>query len=209
LDLLHPTPRRACAVSKAIDPAGNKLCETTDEPREHSHYIPEQSIIGWMMDIGLGNRRIDAQSLAILQSQIHGSFKNQIIEGLQRLRPKFVKGPIESVVLRYRLAVKTRESAQRVSVGDSLAEFAIVPVLDSHKDQRPQHLRRGHGRATCVRLFEPSLKILQDPLDNLGLMIEEVGNCLENRVEVNSLGEKLDIGEVDLGYCDPGHFLTL
>ena len=53
LDLLHATPCTACAVSKVIDPIGKKFSETIDEPRQDAHYIPEQSIIGWMMDIGL------------------------------------------------------------------------------------------------------------------------------------------------------------
>ena len=184
LDLLHPTPRRACAVRKIIDPVGKNLFKTTDEPRENS------------------------QSLTVLHSQIDGRFKDQVVEGLQGLRPKFVKGPMESVVLRYALAIKTREPAQRVPVGDALAQFPIVPVLHPHQDQRPKHLRRGHGRAARVRLFQTSLKILADPLHDLGLMIEEIGNPLENRVEINALDEKLDIGEVDLGVCDSCHFLT-
>ncbi len=208
LDLLHPTPCRACTVSKALDALGNKPSETPDEPGEDPHHIPEQSIIGWMMDIGFGHRRIDAQSLTVLQSQIDGSFKDQVIEGLQSLRPKFVKGPMESVVLRYTLAVKARESAQCVPVGDALAEFPIVPVLDPHKDQRPKHLGWGHGRAARRGLFQTALKILADPLEDLWLMIEEAGHPLENRVQLNALGEKLDIGEVDLGVCDSCHFLT-
>jgi len=79
LDLLHPTPRRACAVRKVIDSVGKNLFKTTDEPRENSHHIPEQSIIGGMMDIGFGNRGIDAQSLTVLHSQIDGRFKDQVV----------------------------------------------------------------------------------------------------------------------------------
>ena len=205
LDFLHPTPRRACAVSKVIDPIGKKFSETTDEPRQDSHYIPEQSIVGWMMDIGFGNRRIDAQSLAVLQSQIDGSFKDQVIDGLQGFGPKFVKGSIESVMLGYAPAVKTRESAQRVSVSDSFAEFPIVPVLHSHQDQRTKHLRRGHGRAAGGRLFQTPLKILAHRLDDLWPMIEEVGHPLENRVEIDPLSEKLQISEADLRFGDSCH----
>ena len=182
LDLLHAAPCTACSVTKVIDSFGKNLPETTDEPGEDSHHIPEQSIIGWMMDIGFGHRRIDAQSLAVLQSQIDGGFKDQVIKGLQGLRPKFVKGPIESVVLRDALAVKACESAQCVPVGDALAEFPIVPVLDPHKDQRPKHLAWGHGRAARVRLFQTSLKISAHPLEDLRLIVEEVGHPFENRV---------------------------
>jgi hypothetical protein len=34
-------------------------------------------------------------------------------------------------VLRHRLAVEIRELAQGVAVGDALAQFAIIPVLDT------------------------------------------------------------------------------
>jgi len=46
-DLLHPTPRSACAVGKANDSLGNNFPETTDEPGDDAHDIPEQSAIGW------------------------------------------------------------------------------------------------------------------------------------------------------------------
>ena len=205
LDLLHATACTACAVSKVIDSFGKNLPETTDEPGQDAHHIPEQSIIGGMMDIGFGDRRIDAQSLAVLQSQIDGSFKDQVIEGLQGFGPKFVKGPIESVVLGYAPAVKTRESAQRVSVSDSFAEFPIVLVLHSHQDQRPKHLGRGHGRAAGGRLFQTPLKILAHRLDDLWPMIEEVGDPLENRVEIDPLSEKLQISEADLRLGESCH----
>lgn len=209
LDLLHPTARRASTIGKAIDPLGNKLCETTHEPRDHSHPIPEQRIVGWMMDIGFDHRRIDAQFLAILQPQSDGRFKDQVIEGLKSLRPKFIKGPIERVMFGNAAAVKTCEPAQRVSVGDSLSEFPIVPVLDPHKNERAKDLRRGDGRATRVWLLQTPLKIVADELNHLRLIVEEFGNSFENGVEVNALGEKLHVGEVDLGVCDSCHFLTL
>ena len=205
LDLLHATACTACAVSKVIDPIGKKFSETIDEPRQDAHYIPEQSIVGWMMDIGFGDRRIDAQSLAVLQSQIDGSFKDQVIDGLYGFGVKFIKGPIESVMLGYAPAVKTRESAQRVSVSDSFAEFPIVPVLHSHQDQRTKHLRRGHGRAAGGRLFQTPLKILAHRLDDLWPIIEEVGHPLENRVEIDPLSEKLQISEADLRFGDSCH----
>jgi hypothetical protein len=87
-----------------------------------------------MMNIGFHNRRIDAQLLAVLQTQINGRFKDPLIEGFKSSRPKFIKGPIKSIVFGNALALKTREPAQGVSVGDALSEFPVIPVLDSHKN---------------------------------------------------------------------------
>jgi len=205
LDFLHPTARTACAVSKVIDPIGKKFSETTDEPRQDSHYIPEQSIVGGMMDIGFGNRRIDAQSLAVLHSQIDGSFKDQVIDGLYGFGVKFIKGPIESVVLGYAPAIKTTESAQRVSIGNPLAQFPIVTVLNPHENQGAHHLRRGHARAPHVGFFQTPLQILAHRLDDLWPMIEELADPLENRVEIDPLSEKLQISEADLRLGDSCH----
>ena len=205
LDFLHPTPRTACAVSKVIDPIGKKFSETTDEPRQDSHYIPEQSIVGGMMDIGFGNRRIDAQSLAVLQSQIDGSFKDQVIDGLYGFGVKFIEGPIESVVLGYTPAIKTTESAQRVSIGNPLAQFPIVTVLNPHENQGAHHLRRGHARAPHVGFFQTPLQILAHRLDDLWPMIEELADPLENWVEIDPLSEKLQISEADLRLGESCH----
>ncbi len=206
LDRLHPTPRRACAIRKVINPLGKKLSETTDEPRQDAHYIPEQSIIGWMMDIGFRNRRIDAQSLAVLDSELDGSFEDQVIDGLYGLRPKFIKGPVESVVLGDAPAIKTTESAQRVSIGNPLAQFPIVTVLNPHENQRAHHLRRSHTRAPHVGFFHTPLEIFSNQLCDLCLMmVEEVGDRLENRIEIDPLSEKLQISEADLRVGDSCH----
>jgi len=205
LDRLHPTPRRACAIRKVINPLGKKLSETTDEPREDAHYIPEQSIIGWMMNIGFGDRGIDAKSLAVLHSQIDGSSQDQVIDGLYGLRPKFIKGPIESVVFGYAPAIKTTESAQRVSIGNPLAQFPIVTVLNPHENQGAHHLRRCHARAPHVGFFHTPFEIFSNQLCDLWMMVEDLGDPLENRVEIDPLSEKLQISEADLRLGESCH----
>src|SRR5712691_7645315 len=59
-----------------------------------------------------------------------------MVDGFQRGRRESVEGPVESVVLGDKVAVKLRKSAQRVAIVDALAQFAIVPVLDAHESQR-------------------------------------------------------------------------
>ena len=205
LDRQHPTPRRACAVRKVINSLGKKLSDTTDEPREDTHYIPEQSIIGWMMNIGFGNRRIDAQSLTVFDPELDGSFEDQVIDGLYGLRPKFIKGPIESVMLGYASAIKTTESAQRVSIGNPLAQFPIVTVLNPHENQGAHHLRRCHARAPHVGFFQTPLEIFSNQFCDLWMMVEDLGDLLENRVEIDPLSEKLQISEANLRVGDSCH----
>jgi hypothetical protein len=158
-----------------------------------------------MMDIGFGNRRIDAQSLAVLQSQIDGSFKDQVIDGLYGFGVKFIKGPIESVVLGYAPAIKTTESAQRVSIGNPLAQFPIVTVLNPHENQGAHHLRRGHARAPHVGFFQTPLKIFSNQLCDLWMVVEDLADPLENWVEIDLLSEKLQISEADLRLGESCH----
>jgi len=205
LDRLHPTPRRACAVRKVINPLGKKLCETTDETREDAHYIPEQSIIGGMMNIGFGDRRIDAQFLAVFHSELDGSFEDHVIDGLQGLRPKFIKSPIESVMFGYAPAIKTTESAQRVSISNPLAQVPIVTVLNPHENQGAHHLRRCHARAPHGGFFQTPLEIFSNQLDDLWMIVEDLGDPLENRVEIDPLSDKLQISEADLRLGDSCH----
>ena len=205
LDRLHPTPCRACAVRKVINPLGNKLSETTDEPREDAHYIPEQSIIGGMMNIGFGHRRIDTQSLAVFDSELDGSFEDQVIDGLYGLRPKFIKGPIESIVLGYAPAIKITEAAQRVSIGNPLAQVPIVTVLNPHENQGAHHLRRSHARAPHAGLFQTPLEIFSNQFCDLWMVVEDLADPLENRVEIDALSEKLQISEADLRLGESCH----
>lgn len=205
LDRLHPTPCRAGAVGKIINRLGKKRSETTDEPRQDAHDIPEQSIIGRMMNIGFCDRRIDAQSLAVLQPQIDGSFKDQVIDGLYGLRPKFIEGPIESIMLGDASATKTTESAQRVSIGNPLAQFPIITVLNPHENQGAHHLRRCHARAAHGGFFQTPLKIFSNQLCNLWMLVEDLADPLENRVEIDPLSEKLQISEADLRVGDSCH----
>ena len=72
-----------------------------------------------MMNVGLYDRRVYAKFLAIFQAQVYRCLHHQFIDGLQRLGSQPVKGAVEGIVLRHRLAVEIRELAQRVPVGDS------------------------------------------------------------------------------------------
>ena len=94
------------------------------------------------MNVGLYNCRVDAKFLAIFQARIHGRLHHQLIDGLQRLGSQPMKGAVKRIVLGHRLAVKIRELTQGVAVGDPLAQFAVIPILDAHEDEGAQNLLR-------------------------------------------------------------------
>src|SRR6267378_608236 len=151
-----------------------------------------------MMNVGLYDRRVHAKFLAIFQTHIHCRLHDQLIDGLQRLRSQPVKGTVESTVLRHRLAVEIRELAQRVPVGDPFAQLAEIPILDPPEDQGAQHLLWGQSIATGSGIFQTLFQITSYRLDHLFVVVQKIGDGLQNRLQQNALLQQLPIGETDL-----------
>src|ERR1039457_7671940 len=85
------------------------------------------------MNVGFHYRGVDAEFHAVFQAELDGRLNHGLVDGLQRGRGEAVEGPVEGVVLGDKVAVKLRKAAQRVAIVDTLAQFAIVPVLDAHE----------------------------------------------------------------------------
>src|SRR5450631_2351940 len=84
--LLHSTSRRSRPIAKPLDtPASQRRGEVTDQARDDANDIPQQRVVGRMMNVGLHHRGVDAQLLAILQSEFDRRLHHQIIDCLQRL----------------------------------------------------------------------------------------------------------------------------
>ena len=56
LDLLHPSARAPCAVSKST--RGYEFAQTPDQARDDAYHVPQQGAIARMVDVGLDDRRI-------------------------------------------------------------------------------------------------------------------------------------------------------
>ena len=54
--------------------------------------------------------------------------------------PQSDKAALERVLLGHRLAIEIGEPSQRDAIGNPFAQFAIIPVLDPHENQRAQDL---------------------------------------------------------------------
>ena len=132
LDLVHPPPRRACAVAKPLDSSQvQRFGQTADQAGDDAHHIPQQRVVGRMMNVGLHHRGVDPQLRAVLQSELDRRLNHQVVDRFQRLRRQPDEAALERIVLRHRRAVEVGELAQRQSIGDPLAQLAIVPVLDA------------------------------------------------------------------------------
>ena len=85
-----------------------------------------------MMNVALHHRGIDTQLLAVLQSEVDRRLHHQIIDRLERLGRQPSEAAVERIVSRHRQTIEVCELAQGAPIGDPLAQFAIVPVLDAH-----------------------------------------------------------------------------
>src|SRR5207248_6067965 len=114
---------------------------------------------------------------------------------LERRRREPVEAAAECVVLGHPIAVEVGKLAQRQSVGDPFVQLAIVPVLDAHEDQRAKNLLRRQSTATAPWLLQTSYQIAPHPLDQLLLVVEEVGNSLQQRLQTHASSHQFKIGK--------------
>ena len=206
LDLLHPPPRRSRPISEPLDtPAFQRCGEATDQARDDANDIPQQRVVGRMMNVGLHHRGVDTQLLAVLQSELDRRLHHQIIDRLERLGRQPIEAAVERIVSRHWQTIEVRELAQCASVGNPLAQFAIVPVLDAHQNQRAQDLLRRQAAATRLGLLQAPRQIAADLFDHVLLVVKKIGNRLQQRLKTQALTHQLPIGKTDLPLRCPGH----
>jgi hypothetical protein len=150
------------------------------------------------MDVGLYDGVVNTQPVAILQPKCNRRLHQQLVDRHERLRRQPHERPLERIVLGHRLAVELCESAQRVAVGDPLAQLAIIPVLDAHQNQRAQHLLRSQPMTASVGVLQTPPKIAPDRLDHLLVVIKKVGDGLQHRFQKEPLAHQLPVGKTDL-----------
>ena len=143
LDLIHPTPRRSPAIAKPLDSSQfQRFGQAPNQARDDTHHIPQQCVVGRMMNVGLHHCGVDPQLRTVLQSKLDRRSNHHVVNRFQRLRCQSDEATLKRIVFRHRCAVEVGELTQRQSVGDPLAQLAIVPVLEPHQNQRAQELSR-------------------------------------------------------------------
>src|SRR5262249_4570381 len=136
LDLLHPTPCRARAIAKTLDtPTFHGLGQVTNRARNDAHHVPQQRVVGWMMNVGLNHRGVDPQLATVLQAEINCRSHDKVVDSSDGIRGQPVEVAMERLVLGYRRTIKIRELAQRHSVRDAFTQFTVVPVLDAFENE--------------------------------------------------------------------------
>src|SRR5450631_695584 len=154
---------------------------------------------------GFHYRGVDAEFLAVFQAELDGRLNHGLVDGFQRGRRESVEGPVEGVVLGDKVAVKLREAAQRVAIVDTLAQFAIVPVLDAHESQRAQGLRGSDAATPGGGVLEAVFQIQADLLDQIGVLAEECVDTLQDWVEMDAESAQFQVGKAELRVESAAH----
>src|SRR5260221_14781787 len=97
------------------------------------------------------------------------------------------------------LAVKLGKAAWREAIVDALLQFAIIPVLDAHENERAEHLRGSDAVASGAGVLQASLQILTHLLDEGEVLIEKCGDGSQAGVELDTLELQFKVGEAELG----------
>jgi hypothetical protein len=206
LNLLHPAPRRSRPIPEPLDtPAFQRRGEATDQARDDANDVPQQRVVGRMMNVGLYHRGVDAQLLTVLQPEFDCRLHHQIIDRLERRGRQPREAAVECIVSRHRQTIEIGELPQRASVGNPFAQFAIVPVFDAHQNQRAQHLLRRQAAATGLGFLQAPRQIAADLFDHVVLVVKKIGNSLKQRLEAQALTYQLPISKTDLPLRYPAH----
>jgi hypothetical protein len=139
------------------------------------------------MNVSLDHRGVDPQLTTVLQAQLHGDSNNDIIDVFECLWRQPIDAAVEGIVLGYLVAVEISELPQGHSVGDALAQLAIIPVLDAHQKERAHHLTRGEAVAALARIFQAAAKVGMHSRQYLTILVKQITNGLQRRVELYAL----------------------
>jgi hypothetical protein len=208
LDFLHPAPGAARPIGESRYAVRKQIIELPDQPCDDSYAVPQQGAVCWVVNVAFDHGRIDTQFLAIFQAQGDSGFDNDFVDCFKRCRSEPVKGPVKSVMFGNELAVETSESPQGISVCDAFAQFAVMPVLDPHQSERAQHLVCGQPVSPDLGILQAAFKIAAYLLNQVSVLVEKVGDCLQHRLQAYALPEEFEIGKTGLGDRGSCHFLT-
>src|SRR5215475_7143578 len=104
------------AITKTRDTRQfQRLGESLDQTCENPDHVPQQGIVGRMMNVGLDHRGVDPQLATILQAQLYGGSNKDIVDVFERLRRQPIDAAIERIMLGHLVAMKIRELAQGYS----------------------------------------------------------------------------------------------
>src|ERR1700720_3719164 len=88
--------RSARAIAETRNaPQFQRLAKPIKEPREAAYHVPQQGLVGRMMNIGLRHRSVDPQLAAVLQTELHGGFDDEVVDGLECRRCQPVEAAVE------------------------------------------------------------------------------------------------------------------
>jgi hypothetical protein len=85
------------------------------------------------------------------------------------------------------------------AIRNAFAQFAIIPVLHTGQDQRPEDLLRGQAAPAGLPVLQAALEVAANAVDDVALGVEEVRDRFERLFQLDTLLDELQVRETDLG----------
>ena len=108
-----------------------------------------------------------------------------MINRRQSGRGEPVEGAIESIVLGNGVTIELGKGTQREAIVDAIAQVAVVQVLDAHENPPSAGLLRGDAVTSGAWIFQAPLQVLAYEFDEIGMLLQEIGDALQGGVEVD------------------------
>ena len=179
LDTLRPAPRRARAVREGPHARRDHGGQFPNEPRQDPHRIPQQRVIGGMIDVGSGRTVVSTRSFVpssrprVTAARMTAALTACSVRGVRRLTAR-----LNASCRGAPLAVEGGEVPQRVAVRNPFAQFPIIPVLHAHQDHRPEYLRSRQPCPSGRGLFQASSQIAPHAFNDGAMLVEEIRDAL-------------------------------
>jgi hypothetical protein len=178
-DLLRSAPGASGPIREVAAQACAKLLpQHPHEARLDTHHVPEQTAVGGKVDVGCDHGCVLAQLADVADTHLQHGVDDRFIEPVNRLWAKPIEVPVKGAVVRDGGSEELGEDPQGVAVGDALTQLAQVPVLDARQDEGAQHLSRADPVAPRSWALETPNEVGVDPVDEISVAIEKVGDAL-------------------------------
>jgi len=180
-------------------PASQRRGKRRSGASRREQNIPQQRVVGRMMNVrsappwcrhaGFWPSSRPSPTAACTTRSLIGLS----VFGVSRLKPR-----LNASCRGTGRPIEVGELAQCASVGNPLAQFTIVPVLDAHQNQRAQHLlwRRPLRR---LGLLQPRVRSRRTCSDHVLLVVQKIGKWSAAPAQVAGPGRTSSkIGKTDL-----------
>jgi hypothetical protein len=150
------------------------------------------------VDVRLDHRGVPAELASVLEPLGHGPLDHELIDGADRLGTQATEGTVERFVPGHGGTEEPREDTQGEAIRNAIPQLPQIPILDQLQHVGAQRLLGGEAVAPGGGVAHVPHQVLPDQLDHGGLLLEDVADLLQERIDGEALLLQFEVGEARL-----------